>query len=201
MSHNRSTKAQKEYAKSIVHQLSLQRLSDTEISDYLAEKGIVLARCSVNQIKKQIEKQAEKWYIDLKQSRYKYIATYKERLDSLLSYQKKLHEIIAATKKHEVKIRAISELHSIEKTIFDMWKQLPTLDIQSDQPNPKQQEQTEDKTRPPMVDDDDIYGTPVEPWDMASWFQCDHCKRWWRTKELLDYHQKKIHEHEVKNEL
>lgn len=133
MSHNKSTRAQKEYVRAVIHQLSLQRFSDTEISDYLAEKGIVLARCSVNGIKKQIEKQAEKWYIELKQSRYKYIATYKERLDSLLSYQKILHDMISTTKKEEIKIRAISELTSIEMNIFNLWKQLPDLDIVSKQ--------------------------------------------------------------------
>jgi hypothetical protein len=118
MSHNKSSKAQKEYVMAIVHQLSLQRLSDTEIVDFLAEKGIVLARTTVNQIKKGIEKQAEKWYINLKHSRYKYIATYKERIDSLVSYQKILNDIIKTT-----------ALHSIEMDIFNLWKQLPELDI------------------------------------------------------------------------
>jgi hypothetical protein len=120
MSHNRSTMAQKEYVKAIVHNLSLQRLSDTEIAEYLAEKGIVLARNTVNGIKKQIEKSAERWYIELKQSRYKYIATYKERLDSPLSYQRQLQDIITNTNKDEIKVRAIGELVSIEKVIFDI---------------------------------------------------------------------------------
>ena len=48
---------------------------------------------------------------------------------SLFSYQKKLHEIINDTKKPEVQIRAITELHSIEMSIFSLWKQLPALDI------------------------------------------------------------------------
>jgi hypothetical protein len=40
-----------------------------------------------------------------------------------------LHEIISATKKPEIQIRAISELHSIEMSIFSLCKQLPALDI------------------------------------------------------------------------
>ncbi len=40
-----------------------------------------------------------------------------------------MHEVIAATKKPEVQIRAISELHSIEMSIFSLWKQLPALDV------------------------------------------------------------------------
>jgi hypothetical protein len=57
------------------------------------------------------------------------VAIYKERIDSLFSYQKKLHEIINDTKKPEVQLRAISELHSIEMSIFSLWKQLPDLQI------------------------------------------------------------------------
>jgi hypothetical protein len=85
-----------------------------------------------------MERQAEKWYFELRESRYKYVAMFKERIDSLLSYQKKLHEIInsASTStdaegerqpRPEVKIKAITELHAIEVTLFQMWKQLPNL--------------------------------------------------------------------------
>ena len=196
MSHNKSTRAQKEYVRAVIHQLSLQRLSDTEISDYLAEKGIVLARCSVNGIKKQIEKQAEKWYIELKQSRYKYIATYKERLDSLLSYQKLLHDMISSIKKEEIKIRAINELTNIEMNIFNLWKQLPELDIVSttkqEQQQPERQQEEED---PPVCSIEDINGVEEIPEEdkrlWHNWEQCDHCKRWWRGRELLDYHMKR----------
>jgi hypothetical protein len=122
--------AQKEYVKAIVHQLSLQRLSDGEIVDYLAkEKGIVLAKCRVNQIKNGIAREAARWYIELKQSQYKYIANYKERLDSLLSYQKILNDIVKTTKREDIKIKAVSACHSIEMDIFNLWKQLPELDI------------------------------------------------------------------------
>ena len=155
MSHNKSSKAQKEYVKAIVHQLSLQRLSDTEIVDFLAEKGIVLARTTVNQIKKGIEKQAEKWYINLKHSRYKYIATYKERIDSLVSYQKILNDIIKTTKREDIKIKAISALHSIEMDIFNLWKQLPELDIaekakQLEQEKKQQEQEQEREPQPPV---------------------------------------------------
>ena len=75
-----------------------------------------------------MERQAEKWYFELRESRYKYVAMFKERIDSLFSYQKKLHEIINSdTERSDVKIKAITELHSIEVTLFTMWKQLPNL--------------------------------------------------------------------------
>jgi hypothetical protein len=124
------TKSEREYVKGIVHNLSLQRLTDQEIVQWLHdEKKIDLDRNTVSKMRNHVELKAEKWYIELKQSTFKYIAIYKERIDSLFSYQKKLHEIISASKKPEVQIRAISELHSIEMSIFSLWKQLPALDI------------------------------------------------------------------------
>jgi hypothetical protein len=124
------TKPEREYVRGIVHNLSLQRLTDQEIVQWLHdEKQIDLDRSTVSKMRNHVELKAEKWYIELKQSTFKYIAVYKERIDSLFSYQKKLHEIISTTKKPEVQIRAISELHSIEMSIFSLWKQLPALDI------------------------------------------------------------------------
>ena len=75
-----------------------------------------------------------------RESRHRYVAMFKDRIDSLLSYQKKLHEIINTASTYpdaegehqprpEVKIKAITELHAIEVTLFQMWKQLPNLYI------------------------------------------------------------------------
>jgi nitrogen fixation/metabolism regulation signal transduction histidine kinase len=130
MEHKKQSKSEKQYLRGVIHNLSLQRWTDQEITDYLHEKGTNIARTTVNSIKNQIEKQAENWYIELRQSRYKFIATYKERLDSLLSYQKKLNDILDSSKKEETKIRAINALQSIELDIFNIFKQLPDLRIE-----------------------------------------------------------------------
>ena len=106
MERNTRSKSEQEYVKSLIHNLSLQRMTDQEIADYLHnEKGIEIARTTVNATRNRIERSAEKWYIDLRNSAYRYLAQYKQRIDSLLSYQKTLHEIISNTKKDEVKIR------------------------------------------------------------------------------------------------
>jgi hypothetical protein len=194
MAHNRSTKAQKEYVKAIVQQLSLQRFSDTEIVQFLAEKGIKLARNTVNGITKQSEKSAEKWYIELKKSSYKYIATYKERLDSLLSYQKQLQDIVTTTKKEDTKIRALSTIATIEMNIFTIWKQLPELSIvdRVKQPAAEEEEKEEEK-HPPIVCIEDINGVEAIPDNDNYWndaVQCDECKRIWPSQEHLDYHQR-----------
>jgi hypothetical protein len=121
-------KSEKQYVRGIIHNLSLQHWSDQQIMDFLNnEKQIMISRSRVTQIRRGTEKQAEKWYFELRESRYKYVAMFKERIDSLFSYQKKLHEIINSEEKAEIRIRAITELHAIEVTLFSMWKQLPNL--------------------------------------------------------------------------
>ena len=119
-------KSEKQYLRGIIHNLSLQKWTDQDIVDYLHdEKSIDRGRITVTKIKNQIEHEAEKSYIELRQSTYKYIVTYKERLDSLLSYQKKLNNILDCSQKEQIKIRAISVLQSIELDIFNIYKQLP----------------------------------------------------------------------------
>lgn len=135
--HKKSSKSEKVYVRGLIHNLSLQRWTDQEIVDFLHnEKKIDIARTTVNGIRNRIERKAEKWYIELRNSRYKYIANYKERLDSLLYYQKKLNQIIdfymnppSQILYTDTVIRAISELHKIEISIFSLWKQLPNLDL------------------------------------------------------------------------
>ena len=71
----------------IIQNLSLKGLTDQEIVEYLHnEKQIEIARSTVTNTRSRIEKQAAKWYLDLRQSESKYISAYKQRIDSLLSY-------------------------------------------------------------------------------------------------------------------
>jgi IS30 family transposase len=78
------TKVERQYIQGIVHNYSLKRWSDQDIVNFLLEeKKIRIGRSTVARIRKQVERTAEKWYIELKKSAYKYIATYKERLDSI----------------------------------------------------------------------------------------------------------------------
>jgi hypothetical protein len=64
--------------------------------------------------------------------------------------QKKLNDIVTCSKKEETKIRAISELHSIEMSISNLWKQLPDLQIidSKDNRDDHRNEYSIDKNRP-----------------------------------------------------
>lgn len=157
-------KSEKQYLGGTIHNLSLQKWTDQDIVDYLRdEKSIDIARSTVSKIKNQIEKEAENWYIELRQSRYKFIAIYKERLDSMLSYQKKLNYIIDSSKKEEIKIRAIATLQSIELDIFNIYKQLPEIKIEEIDNNNSIDKEHDSPQHVPM---DEVWGS--EPTSSSS---------------------------------
>ena len=65
MTNRKVPKSQKQYVRGIIHNLSLQRWTDQEITDYLNnEKGTSLSRSGVTVIRNRMERQAEKWYFD-----------------------------------------------------------------------------------------------------------------------------------------
>ena len=190
-----NSKADKQYIKTIIHNLSLQRWTDQEISNYLKkEKNIEISRSRVTTIKNNIEAEAEKWYIELRESRYKYIATYKERLDSLFSYQRKLNDIVEFCTinnlNHETMIKAISELHKIELSLFNIWKQLPVISYSNSGVKVPELEQLKQELeqkfqRQLQEAKEEEIGLTAMPWDDHDWFQCKDCKRWFKH-ELVD---------------
>jgi hypothetical protein len=193
------TISQKQYVKGIVHNLSLQRWTDQEIVSYLhSEKNIDIGRSTVTTIRNDTEKDAETWYLELQRSRYKYIAIYKERLDSLLLYQKKLHDIIANTKKEEVKIKAISELHSIEISILSLLKGLPSFKMELiellTQSNDNDRHTNNDEELLKMLEPNALSESESSPYSLstaeaAAAIQCLNCKRWFKDKAMLDIHK------------
>lgn len=117
------TKAERQYIKGIVHNYALQRWSDQDIVDYLhTEKKIDLTKSMISKIRNQVEQQAEEWYLELKQSRYLYLAHFKERIDTLYSVEKQLWEI-ANDKHNQVVDRrgALAEIHHTEKTLSSLY--------------------------------------------------------------------------------
>jgi hypothetical protein len=119
----RLSRAEKQYVRGIVHNLSLQKLTDQEIVNYLwEEKKIDIARSTVNAIKNQVEKQAENWYMELKQSRYLYLAHFKERIDTLYTVEKHLWEIVNNPNENTVDRRgALAEIHKTEITLCSLY--------------------------------------------------------------------------------
>ena len=121
------TKAESNFLQGIVHGLTLDRFSDSEIVQYLKDQhNISIERSTVYKIRKRIEKEGKTWYEQFRQSDYKYIYTFKERIDSLNHYQHKLNEIMSKQETSDfLRIQAIKELDKIEITLARLYGNLP----------------------------------------------------------------------------
>jgi hypothetical protein len=61
-----------------------------------------------------------------------------------------LNDVIKPTKREDIKIKAISALHSIEMDIFNLWKQLPELDIAEKAKQLEQEKEQQEQEREPQ---------------------------------------------------
>lgn len=92
----------------------------------------MLSKSAVHDIKIGIESKAEKWYMQLRDSRFKYLAIYKDRIDSLFKYQKMLHDLYHNPKSKTDKVRIIAQLQSLEMDILNIHKQVPDINTMSE---------------------------------------------------------------------
>src|SRR6266540_2610194 len=141
------TAAERETVKSIVAAFSIKRIPDTDIIQEIKIKtGKSVSRMTLFNLKQRIEKESYKWYTELRDSRYAYLATFKDRIDSFFSYQKKLHEIINNTSNKNdpgIQIKAISELVHIETSVYNTYKDLAGLNIILTEPEPEPEKEGE----------------------------------------------------------
>ena len=210
------TTIERQYIKGIVQNLSLQRFTDADIVNYLHKaKAIEITKAKVNKIRNRQEQDAAGWYVELKESRHKLIAFYKDRLDSLLSYQQKLNLILLNTnEKSDTSIRAIAELHRIEMSIFTLLKEFPEFNIKplstantiechcssanGDIINHSKCRYCKQVWCPATLKQDwcpnadcshGIKGNNFQPWDEHNkWIKCPSCQLWFKNSDILAVH-------------
>jgi hypothetical protein len=123
MERKKLSKSEKEYLKGIIGTLALEKLNDREIQVYLKEdKGIDIERITVNKIRLQIQRNASKWYNELRASKFLYIAHFKERIDTTYRVEKKLWDILndpGASKIEQVK--ACTEIRNNEMFLSNLY--------------------------------------------------------------------------------
>jgi hypothetical protein len=116
------TKTEKQYLRGIINNLVLEKHNYKQIQAFLKEKGIEIDISTISRIRNNIAKGAEKWYIELRSSRYEYLAHFKERIDTVYRVQNKLWEIANNPNNQTVDIRnALAEIHHTEKTLTALY--------------------------------------------------------------------------------
>ena len=116
------TKTEKQYLRGIIHTLALEKYNNKQIQEFLHEKGIEIDNSTISRIRNNISKGAEKWYTELRKSRYLYIAHFKDRIDSIYKVQKQLWDI-ANDPNNQIADRrgALAEIHHTEKTLSALY--------------------------------------------------------------------------------
>jgi len=129
------TKAERNFLRSIIEALTLDRYTEKEILDFLKERhNINIDRSYVSRVRTGMEKDGKTWYDQLRQSDYKYFYTFKERIDSLTRYQRRLNEIVNKEESSDfLRIQAIKELHKIEISLARLYGNLHDIVIDNNE--------------------------------------------------------------------
>jgi hypothetical protein len=123
MERKKFSKSEKEYLKGVIGKLAIEKLNDREIQQWLYnEKQIDIDRTTVNKIRLQIQRNASKWYNELRASKFLYIAHFKERIDTVYKVQKNLWDIVNNPQEQTSERRgALTEIHHTEKTLSALY--------------------------------------------------------------------------------
>jgi len=123
MERKKLSKSEKEYLKGIIGTLALEKLNDREIQEFLEkDKGIKIERITVNKIRLQIQRNANKWYNELRSSKFLYIAHFKERIDTTYRVEKKLWEILNDPESSKLEqVKACTEIRNNEMFLSNLY--------------------------------------------------------------------------------
>lgn len=123
------TSAERTLVKSIVANLSIKRIPDSEIIKAISEQTNKTASIRyLFDVKQQIKKDSYKWYKTMKEGEYEYVHEFKERINEIMWLQKKHHEIIDSPKESTViKQSSLAELHKLNITLSNYFDVAPTI--------------------------------------------------------------------------
>ena len=115
--------------KNIVATLSLKRIPDNEIIEFIfhqTNKNMTVR--NLTRIKQEIKEESYHWYNTLKQDQFAYIHEFKERINEIFDLQKMHHEIIIKnTHNPQIQQTSLAELHRLNITLSNYFEVAPTV--------------------------------------------------------------------------
>ena len=116
------TKPERQYLKGIVVNMAIEKNTDQEILEFLKTKGIEVSRGHITHVRNNVQKSAEKWYNELRKSRYLYIAHFKERIDTTYKVEKKLWDILNDPESSKLEqVKACTEIRNNEIFLSNLY--------------------------------------------------------------------------------
>ena len=115
--------------KSIVANLSIKRIPDSEIIKAIYERtNKTITRMELWNIRQRIKKESNHWYKTMRECQYEYIHEFKERINEILDLQKRHHAIIDSDKEPTtVKQTSMAELHRLNITLSNYFDVAPDI--------------------------------------------------------------------------
>jgi hypothetical protein len=121
--------AERTLVKSIVANLSIKRIPDTEIIKAISEQtNKTVSIRYLFDVKQQIKIDSYKWYKTMREGEYEYVHEFKERINEIIWLQKQHHEIMDSPKESTVnKQSSLAELHKLNITLSNYFDVAPTI--------------------------------------------------------------------------
>jgi hypothetical protein len=123
------TNAERQLVRSIVANLSIKRIPDSDImKEIFNQTNKTLSRSGLYYVRQQIKKESYHWYKTMREGEYEYIHEFKERIDEILSLQKKHHEIIDNNEGNpQIQQTSLAELHRLNITLSNYFDVAPSI--------------------------------------------------------------------------
>ena len=115
--------------KTIVATLSLKRITDNEIIEFIfRQTNKTITVRSLTRIKQEIKRDSFSWYNTLRQDQFAYIHEFKERVNEITDLQKMHHEIIIRNRNNpQIQQTSLAELHKLNITLSNYVEIIPNV--------------------------------------------------------------------------
>lgn len=181
------TRLKKEKRQRLITECLIDRCTVEQTIDYVFKRtNRLIGNKTIQRGKKEINKQATKFFYLLAKDNDEYshklkltIDNLEETLSDLTKEYKNSTDINTKLKIAELRLR-------YEKEVYEYYKFLPiTANILQNQSDRDNQSKREIEI--------DTEGLEHQPWDIEDWLQCQSCNRWFRDEGILVNHKKLKH--------
>ena len=123
------TAAEREQVKSIVANLSIKRIPDSEIAkDVFKLTGKTLSRSGLYNTRQQIKRQSYEWYKQLREGEFEYLHEFRERILEIIDLQRRHHKIIQDNEHNpSIQQTSLAELHKLNITLSNYFDIAPYI--------------------------------------------------------------------------
>ena len=118
---------EKAQIKSIVATLTLKRISDDQIIEFiLGRTNKTIGRMTLYNIRQEIKRDSFEWYNHMRQDQYAYIHEYKQRINEITDLQEMHHDIVIRNRNNPaIQQTSLAELHRLNITLSNYIDVLP----------------------------------------------------------------------------